>query len=80
MEPAETRFSCQMCYLYDSIYSMKKQRATTTIRLEEQDKEIIALIKAHYGIKAGNEAIRIALRETRRLIQQQSAPPQPQIR
>ena len=69
MEPAETRFSCQMCYPYDSIWIMKKQRlATTTIRLDEQDKQIIATIKEHYGVKSDNDAIRLALRETLREI------------
>ena len=60
---------------------MKKPRlATTTIRLDEQDKQIIATIKAHYGVKSAkdirfkmrgilkrksfNDAIRLALRET----------------
>jgi Arc/MetJ family transcription regulator len=53
---------------------MKKQRATTTIRLDEQDKQMIAWIKEYYGVKADNEAIRIALRETVRAIHQQSPP------
>ncbi|MFL5654244.1 MAG: hypothetical protein ACJ8CB_08710 [Ktedonobacteraceae bacterium] len=58
---------------------MKKQRlATTTIRLDEQDKQIIATIKEHYGVKSDNDAIRIALRETLRAIQLQSQLPQPQ--
>ena len=66
-----------MCYLYDTIDGMKKQRATTTIRLDEQDKQMIAWIKEHYGVKADNEAIRIALRETVRAIHQQSQPISP---
>ncbi len=81
MEPAETRFSCQMCYPYDGIGIMKKQRlATTTIRLDEQDKQIIATIKEHYGVKSDNDAIRLALRETLREIKRQSQPHQPQTR
>jgi Arc/MetJ family transcription regulator len=55
----------------------KQQRATTTIRLDEQDEQYLAQIKEHYGVKATNEAIRIALRETVRTFTQ---PPQPQIK
>jgi len=54
----------------------KQQRATTTIRLEEQDKQIIARIREHYGVKSDNDAIRIALRETLREINRQSQPPE----
>src|SRR2546429_1778189 len=79
LEPAETRFSCQMCSPYESIWIMKKQRlAPTTIRLDEQDKQIIATIKEHYGVKSDNDAIRLALRDTLREIKRQSQPHQPQ--
>ena len=57
---------------------MNKTR--TTIRLEEQDREMIALIKEHYGITSDNDAIRLALREIGRSIKRQSTPPLPQTR
>jgi Spy/CpxP family protein refolding chaperone len=45
---------------------MKTSR--TTFPLYEQDKQAIAAIRAYYGVRSDAEAIRIALRETHRLI------------
>ena len=48
--------------------SMKKSR--TTFPLEEKDREAIAAIREHYGVRSDLDAIRIALRELYRSIQQ----------
>ncbi len=55
---------------------MKKHQ--TTIHLEEKDKEAIAAIKEHYGITSDVGAIRMALRELHRNVQQASPPITPQ--
>jgi len=75
LEPTNT-LQLSKYYPYDIIWSMKKQRlATTTIRLDEQDKQIIARVKEYYGVKSDNDAIRLALRETLREMERQTPNP-----
>ena len=42
--------------------AMNTKRKARTLRLTQQDIEVIALLKAHYGITSDNEVIRMALR------------------
>ena len=51
------------------------EKTRTTIRLEEQDREAIAAIKAYYGITSDNDAIRFALRKVQREIRRQTSRP-----
>jgi len=49
---------------------MKTSR--TTFPLYEQDKQAIAAIREHYGVRSDAEAIRIALRELHRRIKSEA--------
>ncbi len=53
--------------------AMKKSR--TTLPLEEKDREAIAAIREHYGMKSDADAIRIALRELLRTIKKEQKSP-----
>ncbi len=66
-----------MRYRYAIIWSMNKQQATITIQLNEQDRQIIALIKEFYGVVSDNGAIHIALNEMLREIDIGSYKPYP---
>jgi Tfp pilus assembly pilus retraction ATPase PilT len=46
-----------------------------TIRLTEQDKQAIARLRDYYALSSDNEAIRFALKQALRAIEQQSLPP-----
>ena len=56
---------------------MKKHQ--TTFRFTEQERETLQKIREYYGVTTDIDAIRIALKETGRMIEQLS-PPKPQIR
>lgn len=49
---------------------MQKQRKAKTIRLCERDQEAIAAIREFYGLTTDNEAIRLSLHETHRLVRE----------
>ncbi len=52
---------------------MKEQRKAKTVRMTEQDWKAIATIKEHYGITSDTDAIRLALRELLRNLEQAKA-------
>ena len=52
---------------------MKTSR--TSLPLYEEDREAIKVIREHYGVRADADAIRIALRELRRIIEGRPSTP-----
>lgn len=55
---------------------MKTSR--TTLPLSEEEREAIKVIREHFGVKSDADAIRIALRELKRVIQGGTQPITPQ--
>ena len=53
---------------------MHMKTSRTTLPLREQDREAIAAIRAHYGVRSDADAIRIALRELHRRIKFEAGP------
>ncbi len=55
----------------------KKQQ---TFRLDNTDREAIQVIRDYYGVSSDIDAVRIALRELRRTIEERARLPKPQLR
>ena len=58
--------------------SMQKPQKAKTIRLTEQDRQAIVRLRDYYALSSDNEAIRFALKQALRAIEQQPIHPKPQ--